>query len=170
MSITEKRLKEVISYCPDSGVFHWVVSNSPRVSVGDVAGGYQNKGYRTITIDGKAYLAHRLAFLYMTGVFPESHTDHINGVRDDNRFENLRSVTQAENNKNRRKNKDNKSGFTGVSWDKASSKWKAQIRYSGQKIHLGYFDDLEDAVIAREAGNIKYGYHKNHGQFKELEQ
>ena len=166
--ITQERLKELLHYCPETGVFTWLdyigrVNNQTKP--GDTAGSLDKlSGYIRITVLGKAYRAHRLAFLYMTGSFPKDNTDHVNQVKHDNRWENIRDVTQAENTKNISMHKDNKSGFTGVYWCKRSIKWVSCVRVEGKLKNLGYFISLDKAIEARKKANIKYGFHPNHGQ------
>ena len=82
--LTQERLKELLHYDPETGYFTWKISPNNAVKVGSVAGTSMNN-YIRIIIDHKAYLAHRLAFLYMEGYFPEHEVDHINRIRDDNR-------------------------------------------------------------------------------------
>jgi len=162
MSLTQAELKELLHYSPDSGVFTRLVS-AGGVKVGDVAGGVNGQGYICIRVKGKKHLAQRLAFLYMTGEFPKDQMDHINHIRDDNRWNNLREVTNQENCVNRSKRKDNTSGVAGVSWHKNTEKWQAEIVIDGKRKHLGYYDDKFDAIYARKAAENKYGYHPNHG-------
>ena len=134
-----------------------------RVKVGDVAGWRNPTGYIRMKVGGKLYLAHRLAFLYMTGKWPEDQVDHINHIRDDNRWCNLREVSHQENHKNQSKPKSNTSGVTGVCWCKRYKKWKAQIKVEGKVKNLGSFTSKEDATKARKEAEIKYGFHDNHG-------
>ena len=162
--ITQKELKEVLHYDADSGVFTWLASRGNSVKVGAVAGCVDKvHGYMRIQINEKRYSAHRLAFLYQEGKLPPDEIDHINHSRDDNRFVNLRQVTRVENGRNKSIHSNNKSGFTGVYWDKAGNKWKAYININGKSKHLGRFTDMDDAIIARKKANIEFGYHPNHG-------
>jgi hypothetical protein len=96
-------------------------------------------------LDGRRYGEHQLVWLAETGDFPSHRIDHINGVRDDNRRINLRPATAKQNNENTPVRKDNTSGYRGVSWRVRSRKWVAQIQHNKRKIHLGYFDTLEEA-------------------------
>jgi len=121
-------------------------------------------GYRSIGIFNRVYLAHRLAFLYMIGEFPRFQTDHINGIRNDNRWNNLRQVTNQENGKNQKTRDGSVSGKPGVNWFDRDRKWRARIQAGEKEVHLGYFDDIDAAIIARGKAEIKYGYHKNHGR------
>jgi hypothetical protein len=167
MLITCERLKELLNYDPESGLFTRLTSNY-RWKAGCVVGSFDRSksstaGYVKVFVDGKRYKAHRLAWLYMTGEWPED-IDHTNHVRHDNRWCNLRSVDQSENTKNRTMNKNNTSGFRGVHWYKPSGKWMAYINTSpGKRKNLGYFDSLIDAVATRLRGESQYRYHCNHG-------
>jgi len=163
-SLTQKELKELLHYDPDTGVFRWLSNHGNQVYSGDIAG-YLDKTncYVQIRLNYKLYMAHRLAFLYMTGEFPSIHTDHINHIRNDNRWINLRHITQQENQKNHKRHKDNKSGVMGVGWKNDRNKWRVRISVSTKEVHLGYFNDWFDAVCARKAAEFKYGFHPNHG-------
>jgi hypothetical protein len=163
--IKQSELKEILHYEPTTGIFKWKVSNNNRINVGDVAGSINSDtGYHRIKINAKSYFAHRLAFLYMTGEFPPEQCDHINHSKDDNRWINLRLVSHQDNQRNRSMRVDNKSGFTGVFLHKATNKWTAQIKIKGKSKHLGLFTELAEAITCRKKANIKYGYHKNHGE------
>tara|TARA_R110002153_G_scaffold14440_3_gene52387 strand:+ start:1928 stop:2500 length:573 start_codon:yes stop_codon:yes gene_type:complete len=162
--ITQSRLKEVLAYDSESGVFIWKVSRG-NIRAGKVAGTTQKgTGYVRIAIDAGLHSAHRLAFLYMNGDFPENHTDHINGIPDDNRWENLRPVTNAENHRNMAKYKNNRSGITGVCWNKRNGKWCSVIVANGKQKHIGYFDHLFEAVASRRSAELEHDYHPNHGR------
>lgn len=162
--LTQERLKEVARYCPDTGIFTWKVTHSNNAKVGSECGYLNTLGYRAMVIHGERHLAHRLSWLYMAGSFPANNIDHINQKRNDNRWENLRDVTQRENIRNSTLRSDNTSGFTGVCWNKRKSKWAAQIQVDGKNKNLGLFSDINDAIAARKAANIKHGFHENHGK------
>jgi len=146
--LTQQGLKELLHYDPDTGLFTRLITKSSRAKVGDVAGTINNNGYRQIRIDGKIYLAHRLAFLYMTGNFPKEHTDHIDGDRANNHWSNLRECTNAENSQNKASHKNSSSKYIGVCWYNASKKWQAHIRINGKLKYLGHFDTEEVAYAA----------------------
>lgn len=146
--LTQSRLQSLLHYDPCTGVFTWLVQKSSRRKVGDEAGGICGNGYRQIGLDGKLYLTHRLAWLWMIGEWPKDQIDHINGVRDDNRWSNLREATNAENCQNLKINSNNKSGYMGVSWHAKKGKWKAQISSTGCNKYLGQFTSPEDAHAA----------------------
>lgn len=160
--ITQKRLKELLSYDPLTGKFTRLktFANALKGSVCDTR---HARGYIVIRIDTKLYLAHRLAWLYINGKFPNLDIDHINQNPSDNRIKNLRSVSKAQNMRNQRKKKNNKSGVTGVYRDKRNGHWIAYIRESKKRRHLGSFEEKKDAIAARKEADIKYDYHKNHG-------
>lgn len=124
----------------------------------------QGSGYLMGRIFAKGYLAHRVIFAMCSGQWPEQEVDHINGVRTDNRFLNLREVDRVQNSQNMKINARNTSGRVGVHWIGARGKWLASIRADGRSISLGYFTDLEDARAAREEAEIEHGFHKNHGR------
>jgi hypothetical protein len=103
-----------------------------------------------ISVDNEKFRAARLAWLYMTGEWPKDIVDHINGVRDDDRWENLRAATQGQNCLNTARRSDNTSGVKGVGWNTRLGKWHARVKIGGQQHHCGYLDNLEDAKLARE--------------------
>jgi hypothetical protein len=160
--LTQARLKELLHYCPDSGLFTWMASRG-SIKKGCVSGTAHSEGYINIGVDGSRYFAHRLAFLYMVGVMPKEDVDHINHSRDDNRWGNLRGATRADNSKNSSISKSSTSGISGVSWHKASAKWRAHIRVDGKQKHLGSYGSLTTAGLARKKAERKYGFHENHG-------
>lgn len=143
------RLKELLSYDPESGEFTRTVDQG-RQRAGCIAGSIDPiNGYIRIGIDKVCHKAHRLAWLYMTGQWPPDVIDHINGDRSDNRFSNLRLAVVSENNQNvQAARKDSRSGYRGVSWLKARGKWRATINVDGKQHHLGYFDSPESASEA----------------------
>ena len=160
--IEHDELKRILDYNKDTGVFTWKVAINNRIKKDGSAGTLGKMGYKCISIYCKRYLAHRLAWFYITGEWPKGHMDHENHVRDDNRFCNLRVVTRTENNRNMLKSKRNTSGITGVNWDKNISRWRARIHVN-KNIELGMYNCLLDAACARKSAENRYGYHKNHG-------
>jgi len=162
--ITQKQLKEVLHYNPDTGVFTRIKYKGGKNKQGDEAGCINGLGYRTISINMKRYTAHRLAFLYMNGQFPIDCTDHINHIRHDNRWCNLRPASRSENSKNLSAYVNNKSGYTGIIFCERTKMWHAYIRISRKKLHLGSFNQIADAIDARKTAEAQYGYHPNHGK------
>lgn len=156
--LTQERLKTILSYDIGTGVFRWINATNWRAIAKDAAGCVREKnGYRVIYVGGKLYAAHRLAWLYVTGNWPSGSIDHINGVRDDNRFANLRDVTRSVNNQNLHvANRRNRScGLLGVTWNRG--KWTAQISIPGiGKKNLGRFDDPNNAHSAYLEAKRKY--------------
>lgn len=178
VSLTQDRLKELLSYDPVTGVFRWAKPTNSRTNVWDIAGGvkpkYKHKHknrtqYLVITISRKLYFAHRLVWLYMYGKWPQHQIDHIDGDSLNNCIANLRDVTRTENQKNRRLAKNNTSGVTGVVWNSTRNRWHAKMKVEGKYIHLGSFADICSAVKARLAGEKRYGYHENHGTIREID-
>lgn len=171
-----ERVRALLDYSPITGVFRWRwrpiydFANrqiwqhwNDRYS-GERAGTFCGAdGYRYLRIDGARIGEHRVAWLYCYGVLPEQ-TDHQNGRTTENWIDNLRSVTNTENAKNQAVRKNNKSGVTGVCWDKSSGRWQAYICVSGRMIRLGYFVELEDAKRARKAAEAAHNFHPNHGR------
>lgn len=158
--ITQKRLKEVLFYNPETGVFIWLEKPNPYASIklGVQAGGDNGEGYWQININGESYYAHRLAWLYMEGYWPEHEVDHKNLIRDDNRWKNLRHVTTTCNNRNRPVFKSNTSGVTGVHWNKKDEKWMSKITVNKVRIYLGSFQSFNKAVKARWDAEVRYDF------------
>ena len=130
---------------------------------GSVAGTLHHRGYLDIKIDRKKHRAHRLAWLYMTGEWPDV-TDHINGNKIDNRIKNLRSTTQEQNAKNTKVRSNTRFGILGVSWRKDINKYSACISSNGVWVKLGHYQSFFDACCARKSAELKNGYHENHGR------
>lgn len=154
--LTQSKLKEQLSYDPSTGLFTRLVSPNGKNKVGEIAGTIEKAGYISISVLGKSYKAHRLAWLYMKGCMPEKHIDHINGIKSDNRFENLREVSVSKNMTNKTIGKNNKTGKVGVVARRG--KYEARITVDGVRVHLGTFTELQDAVKARLDAEDKYGF------------
>lgn len=159
-NLTQKELKKTLEYDPLTGEFIRLIANGSGDYIGDVAGGLVHK-YIRIMMGGKIYSAHRLAWLYMTGKWPKDQIDHINHIRGDNRWVNLREATSYENQRNRPLLRNNKSGINGIRWDK--NRWVVTVGVDGANIHLGRFADKFEAICARKSADNKYDYHPNHG-------
>lgn len=147
--LTPARLRELFHYDPETGVFTRLVTRSARAKAGMKAGSINDQGYLLIMIDGRVHSAHRLAWFYMHGEFPQGDIDHMNGVRSDNRLGNLRHGNRSFNMQNeRRARASGSSGFLGVTWSRKDKKWVAQIMLSGKHIYLGGYDSPEVAHAA----------------------
>lgn len=147
--LTQKRLKELLKYNKSTGMFIWINPTSNRVSKGKICNCIMNNGYIVIRIDKVNYLAHRLAYLYVLGYFPEHDVDHKNGIKNDNRWKNLRHVSRVCNSQNAKLINTNKSGFIGVYKHSKNNSWIAHIRIGDKKIHIGSFKSPELAAVAR---------------------
>jgi hypothetical protein len=167
--ITHKELLKALDYDPTTGEFRWkYCANRTKQRnsqwAGKAAGHIGIDGYARILINGKQYLSHRLAWLYVIGRWPYIEIDHINGNRLDNRFSNLREATRSNNSSNTKKLSANLSGVKGVHWNSDVKKWAAQITKSGRRYHLGYFDNIEEATLSRQkAADRLHGKFANHG-------
>ena len=158
MTLTAERLREVLAYDPDTGVFVWRVPPVNQVRAGDVAGGIMGAGYLVITIDRKKHYSHRLAWLYVHGAWPIEEIDHIDMLRTNNKLSNLREATVTQNNVNRPVHSNNKSGTKGVRATKNGERWSARIGVSGRTIDLGCYNTKEEAGAAyAEAARRYYG-------------
>ena len=157
LPIDQELIKTMLDYNPVSGVLTWKKSNKEAGFV------HKKTMYRHIKIKSTTFQAHRIAWCYVNGDTSMS-IDHINGDKSDNRIENLRVVTDLDNQKNQKKYSTNKSGVTGVHWHSASKKWRAAITVNRKQIIIGYFDCKEDAAIARKKSSIENGFHANHGK------
>lgn len=139
--LTQERLKELLHYDPETGIFtrNTTVGGSIK---GTKTGSKAANGYLLIRVDRVLHYAHRLAWLYMTGQWPVKFIDHINTIKIDNRFANLRQADKSQNMQNQIKPiKSNTSGFLGVTWHKAARKWAARIQINNLYINLGLFTD-----------------------------
>ena len=153
--ITQQELKRLLHYTPETGEFFWKV-DIKRVHAGDIAGSGTKTGYTDIRIAQRTYKAHRLAWLYVNGQFPDYLIDHINNDGKDNRITNLREADRAENGWNARKKRNNTSGTTGVYTDKRYGTWLAEIFVRGKKHRLGTFNTKISAIAARKSAEIKH--------------
>tara|TARA_R110000787_G_C13214591_1_gene425541 strand:+ start:101 stop:640 length:540 start_codon:yes stop_codon:yes gene_type:complete len=174
--IDPETLRKLLHYNPDTGLLVWKARTADvhkndrgrRIFNTRFAGTQtftadDGGGYRRGMIFGAQYLAHRVAWAITHGEWPVQ-IDHVNRLKHDNRLSNLRNVTHQENLLNKSLYESNTSGNVGVSWFKRTGKWVAKIGHNTKVIHLGYFHDKADAIAARKAAEVKYGYHENHGQ------
>lgn len=146
--ITQDELKELLHYDPDTGIFKWLIPRANKINTGNIAGGINRQGYIRLSINKSEYKAHRLAWLYMTGEMPKDFIDHINGIKTDNRWCNLREATNTENNRNTGLLPTNTSGYKGISLNKKTKKWIAQASIGNKNKYLGSFEKPEEAANA----------------------
>jgi len=168
--ITQEQLKELLHYCPETGVWTWLIGGKRRRKGSEAGYAHSSKGkqYRCIGVAGGYYLAHRLAFLYMKGEFPNNYVDHEDGNGLNNVWSNLREVTFANNHKNKRIPSNNVSGAAGVCWHKRYGKWQAVITVNQIQKSIGYFAKKDDAIAARKKAESELGFHPNHGTDRPL--
>ena len=159
--ITQDRLKELLLYNKETGLFTWRSQRSNRVKKGSVAGSTGTRGYIRIGIDGIPYLAHRLAFLYVEGKIPDT-VDHINIDKSDNKWNNLRACSPTENQRNRPVSVDSSTGVKGVTCE-YGGKYRARIRVDGVRYNLGSYDSLDEAAelvqLVREEAHGEFARH-----------
>lgn len=147
--ITAERLRELLEYNPETGIFRWLVSRGNQIKSGSVAGSINAAGYVDIRVDGHRYYGHRLAWFYVNGTWPNKDIDHRHHVTSDNRIDKLRDVPRLINQQNQNTpHRNGTSGFLGVSWAKRDKRWTAQIGMMGKIVHLGSFDTPEAAYAA----------------------
>lgn len=148
---TAERVKHLLDYNPESGVFIWVKPQSNRAKAGEVAGSIYGNGYRYIGIDGKSYKCSRLAWLVTHGSWPDDKIDHADGNPANDRICNLRPCNHAENMQNVRKGKTRAviaSRHVGVYWNQQARRWSADIMSNRQRLRLGLFEREDDAAAA----------------------
>ena len=160
MEMCQKLLHEFFSY--KDGNLLWKQRTGRRISVGDIAG-RDCHGYRMIGLFRKQYMAHRLIFMFHHGYFPPE-VDHIDGNKSNNKIENLRAATHAENLRNQKLRSNSVSGHKNVYWSKREQKWRVGIKSNSKYKHIGYFKDRELAeLVAIESSNL---YHKEFSSYK----
>lgn len=159
--------KKYVSYNPDTGTFTRiaVLNDNPshQWRVGDTVGNQSSNGYIEVSVGDIKFQAHKLAWYFVHGVYPDFYLDHVNGDKTDNRIENLRESSPLINMRNRGKNKNNSTGFNGV-YVAASGRFRARIKINGKLINIGTFDTAEEASEARELANEFYGFSEDHGK------
>jgi hypothetical protein len=158
--LIQETVKHLFDY--KDGVLYWKESRKGGCSKGDAASAIRGR-YGVVGINGVYYSTHRVIFLYHHGYLPD-RVDHRDGNPFNNRIENLRECTHSENMRNRKINKNNKSGCKGVTWDKEESKWRVRLSLDGKRIHLGRFSSYEEAEAA--ANNARDFYHGEFARYK----
>ena len=187
MELTAEIAKELLTYNPDTGKLFWKERtakyfknpknpnytkswNTKWAGKEALTAITRRKSGQISRLDGhvfnKKYAAHRIAWLIYYGEWPKNEIDHINQDPTDNRIENLRDVTHAENNKNRTLQNNSTTGYSGVSFYKRDGKYRAEISINNITKHLGYYDTAEEAAAVRAVANINYNFHPNHGNEK----
>lgn len=146
--LTQDYLKSIFSYDPEIGIFRWEIKPARNVEIGDIAGSKNKHGYILIKIKKKHYYAHRLAWLYVHGIFPENKIDHIDRDKANNKIQNLREVTAQQNAFNRNSNKNSTSKYIGVHWCSRNKRYVSKITCNGKIKCLGYFINETDAYSA----------------------
>ena len=174
--ITQEELQDRMTYHRSTGVFTWqeraTINTTSQREVrrwntrfaGKAAGCRTSNGYIAITVNDVWFLAHRLAWLYVTGRLPHDQIDHIDGDGTNNSFSNLREVDNQGNARNRKVPASCKTGVTGVRWRSERNKWASMIMVSKERIALGHYTDFFEACCARKSAELKYGFHVNHGR------
>jgi len=142
---TQTDIRNLIDYDPLIGEFRWKVDRRGGEKKGNLSG-WESSGYLVITVFGKDYRAHHLAWLFCHGELPVGEVDHKNGNRSDNRIANLRLATRAENACNRGASSNNTSGWCGVHFSKAAEKYQAEIGLASKTYYLGVYDSPEIAA------------------------
>ena len=156
--ITQTELKNLLHYDSGSGLFYWLRKDSCKI-----AGRTKKNGRVEIRVNKKLYAAHRLAWLYVYGEFPEHVVDHIDGNPNNNSIQNLRSVTRSQNLYNSKIPITNTSGVKGVHWSSRENKWRVKLHVNGKEKNFGYFDSLEVAkLIITEARDKFHGEYCRH--------
>lgn len=173
--INQNVLIELLEYDADTGKLFWKKRDKKWFKNERIANAWNTQHslkecfciksheYLAGTIFKKRYLTHRIIWLLIYGEYPDQ-IDHINGIKTDNRLINLRNVTKSVNMTNTKISSVNTTGTVGIYWSKSSKKWFSRIQKNKKVIHLGFFDDKEEAISVRKAAEIKYGFHKNHGR------
>ena len=176
MELTPQRVRELLDYSPENGVFTWRERNACEFAkqadcdtwntrfAGKRAGGIGANGYRCIMIKPRLYTEHRLAWAHVHDTWPAGLLDHVDGNRANNCIANLREVSAVGNGRNARLSAANKSGVTGVFWRSDIDRWSAYITDNRVRRYLGTFKEFDEAVAVRKAAEKEIGFHENHGR------
>lgn len=147
--LTQEKLKELLNYDPATGLFNWKVNKGSTARIGQPIICINKVGYVVVCIDYKRYTCHRLAWLYQKGLFPKYEIDHKDGIRSNNKWNNLREVEPYHNHQNQKIYTSNTSGFKGITYIKGKNTWSARIQIKGKVTTIGYFKTAEEAALAR---------------------
>ena len=161
-------LAEYLRYNPETGHLTWIKKPSKTTQLNSRAGSYvTTTGYRSISIFGKSYPEHHVAWRMYHGTWATDQLDHINQDRSDNRIINLRQVTKAENARNRSRRNASRVDEVGIWYNRRTKKYVAEITMTidgvKRKVFQRTFDDVEEAIKARKAKSLELGFHANHG-------
>jgi hypothetical protein len=152
-----KLLNELFEYNPVSGIVIWKTSRCNKIKVGNTVSHRGCGGYIQVRIEGRLWMLHRIIWKIQTGNWPTGFIDHINGIRDDNSWSNLRDVTPFVNGQNRKgPDKDSTTGYLGVCFCKQSKKFKAQMTVNKIRVLNKLFDTPEEASNAYQQAKEKY--------------
>lgn len=146
---------------------YWRIKPGKSMLLGSKAGTIRKNGYLSVGFGRSEFYIHRIVWEMHNGSIPDlMQIDHIDQIRTNNKIENLRLVTSAENNRNQTMQHNNTSGYTGVTWRKDRCKWSARIEFEGKVRYLGNFSKFDEAVAARKLAEHMFGFHENHGKRK----
>lgn len=162
-------LKEYLSYDAITGHLTWIKKPSSRTVIRSRAGTLRKDGYRSIALLGGKWQEHHIIWCLVTGEYPTHQLDHINQVRDDNRINNLREVTKAENARNRARG-ESLLDEAGIWYCKRRQRYVAEITLNGKKVYQKTFIDINQAIEERRAKAEELGFHDNHGKSNNLKQ
>jgi hypothetical protein len=137
-------INEYLQYNPETGVIIWIKNKGPKKVIGKNAGGIKPDGYVHIKFNNKTYKAHRVAWYLHYGVWPTNHIDHINGIKNDNRINNLRDVTNQQNLLNQKRHREKTVKY--YYFYKKGQKWKVQTQINNKRTYFGYFETEEKAL------------------------
>lgn len=163
-------LRTQMAFSEDGSTLVWTVSRH-RIQAGQPVGTVtfsRGKNYRYVKISGTSHPVHRLVWLLNTGEYPSVEIDHLDGNGLNNRFDNMRLVPHLHNCWNRKRSVLNTSGCSGVTYSRRAKKWHSRINVNMVDVHLGYFTEKEEAVLARKRAEIEYGFHPNHDSVRPL--
>lgn len=163
MNKIPEEIRDYLGYNEITGNLYWIKKPNSRINIETIAGTLHKEGYLKIGFRRKIYLAHRIAWFIKTGEQPNEIIDHKDTNKTNNKWENLRKATKSQNEHNTQKQKNNTSGYKGVSWHKPSNKWAANIRLNTKLHHLGYYLSPEEAHAAYCTASVKL-----HGEFSNI--
>lgn len=161
--LSAREARRLLDYDPLTGAMRWKIWPRTGRPNGREIRATNAQGYRVVTVGGRQYRVHRVAWLVTYGVWPKELLDHVNGIRTDNRLINLREANRAENNRNRGMSRNNTTGFKGVIFCRDRNKWQAKIYRNNKAVHLGRFNSPQEAYAAYCKASREY-----HGEFRRL--